>query len=319
MFLIITYQQDLTTNQLIDWLIAAAVPYFVLGEKDILEIIKIDIENEEYTVRTKKGLLELHKIEAVLIRKGELFIDNIFAVEDLFDEQIKSYFKDELQTVKIFLQFILMEKKCFNSFFTQRINKLIALHFAKEAGLLIPNTIITTEKESTLEFLANQNTITKPIYETLFISKDDVNIKNYTNVVKYDDLKGKDNSFFPSLLQTEIQKKYELRIFVIANTCYSMAIFSQQSAQTSVDFRNYNHQKPNRTVPYLLPKIIERKIRKFMNLCRLKTGSIDMAVDTQNNHIFFEVNPVGQFGMVSAPCNYALEQKIVDLLIKKQL
>jgi hypothetical protein len=34
--------------------------------------------------------------------------------------------------------------------------------------------------------------------------------------------------------------------------------------------------------------------------------------------VFLEVNPVGQFGMVSAPCNYHLEKKVAELLIRKE-
>jgi len=32
--------------------------------------------------------------------------------------------------------------------------------------------------------------------------------------------------------------------------------------------------------------------------------------------IFLEINPVGQFGMTSIPCNYFLEKKIAEHLIK---
>jgi pyruvate carboxylase len=91
---------------------------------------------------------------------------------------------------------------------------------------------------------------------------------------------------------------------------YTMAIFSQLDRQTSTDFRKYNKQKPNRNVPYLLPKNIKNKIIKLMENCNLNTGSIDMIVDKDDNYIFLEINPVGQFGMVSIPCNYFLEREI---------
>jgi hypothetical protein len=36
-----------------------------------------------------------------------------------------------------------------------------------------------------------------------------------------------------------------------------------------------------------------------------------------SNYYFLEVNPEGQLGMVSLPCNYYLEKKIAKELIKK--
>jgi D-alanine-D-alanine ligase-like ATP-grasp enzyme len=51
-----------------------------------------------------------------------------------------------------------------------------------------------------------------------------------------------------------------------------------------------------------------------MNKLDLNCGSIDMIVTPKNEYVFLEVNPVGQFGMVSYPCNYNLEKKIAEYL-----
>ncbi len=52
-----------------------------------------------------------------------------------------------------------------------------------------------------------------------------------------------------------------------------------------------------------------------MDKLDLNCGSIDMIVNTKNEFIFLEVNPVGQFGMVSEPCNYFLEKKVAEFLL----
>lgn len=93
-----------------------------------------------------------------------------------------------------------------------------------------------------------------------------------------------------------------------------MAIHSQLDAKTNVDFRNYNFEKPNRTIPYDLPKGIKNKIDKLMKELKLNCGSLDMILDLENNYYFIEVNPVGQFGMVSNPCNYYLHKQIAEYL-----
>lgn len=51
-----------------------------------------------------------------------------------------------------------------------------------------------------------------------------------------------------------------------------------------------------------------------MNKLNYSSGSIDLVVDKDDKYIFLEVNPVGQFGMVSYPCNYGLEKIIAKAL-----
>ena len=51
-----------------------------------------------------------------------------------------------------------------------------------------------------------------------------------------------------------------------------------------------------------------------MKLADLDTGSIDMMYSTDGEYYFLEVNPVGQFGMVSYPCNYYIEKEIATIL-----
>ncbi|MCC6180667.1 MAG: hypothetical protein IT237_02420 [Bacteroidia bacterium] len=86
--------------------------------------------------------------------------------------------------------------------------------------------------------------------------------------------------------------------------------------QTEIDFRKYNSEFPNRTVPYELPSEVKQKILNLMKLADLNCASLDLILDEQLNHIFLEINPVGQFGMTSRPCNYYLEKVIANTLIQ---
>jgi len=47
---------------------------------------------------------------------------------------------------------------------------------------------------------------------------------------------------------------------------------------------------------------------------QLDFGSIDMIVSADNEYIFLEVNPKGQYGMVSHPCGYNLDYEIAKEL-----
>jgi D-alanine-D-alanine ligase-like ATP-grasp enzyme len=96
-----------------------------------------------------------------------------------------------------------------------------------------------------------------------------------------------------------------------------MAIFSQRNNRTSIDFRRYDEERPNHSVPFNLPADIKQKLRRFMREIDLDSGAIDMIYNNNGNYCFLEVNPVGQFGMISFPCNYKIEKKIAEILIQQ--
>jgi hypothetical protein len=66
-----------------------------------------------------------------------------------------------------------------------------------------------------------------------------------------------------------------------------------------------------------LPKHIEEKLILIMDRMSFNTGSIDMIYDLEGNYIFLEINPVGQYGMTSVPCNYNLDFEIAKSLMNE--
>lgn len=202
------------------------------------------------------------------------------------------------------------------------INKLVVLDLARETGLQTPTTFVLTNKHDLQQpLLQHGSLITKAMTNSpnLYSTDGEQEFTLYTEEVKLEDLNHLPDTFFPTLFQQRIDKAYEIRVFYLEGFCYSMAIFSQRNKKTQVDFRHYDDQTPNRTVPYTLPKDIEIKIQQLMSRIGLNTGSIDLMIEKgTKQHYFLEINPIGQFGMVSIPCNYYLEKKVATLLTHKQ-
>ena len=123
-----------------------------------------------------------------------------------------------------------------------------------------------------------------------------------------------DINFSQSLFQQYIPKKYEIRSFYLKGQFRSMAIFSQQNEKTKLDFRNYDQERPNRNVPYNLPKSLEQKLHKLMLKLDINCGSMDIIVTPDDQYYFLEVNPFGQFQWLSKGCNYFLERMIAKNL-----
>jgi ATP-GRASP peptide maturase of grasp-with-spasm system len=328
MVLILSTEGDLTTKYVIDWLNALQVKWIRLNGEDIdecEEALNIDIlSNQNKVCKINNILLHTDAVKVVWNRRTHNF-------SKIKSEILQGTTKSNIETNEIdklysFLRrevlsihdFIKNQFQCtwLDHFSHSKINKLIVLKLAKRFGLIVPDTIITNNKQKVKEFVKHKGKIiTKPVGETFGLRIDDQMHMLYTSQLDENFLDNiEDEFFFPSLFQECIEKMYEIRSFYLEETFYSMAIFSQLDEQTTSDFRNYNYQKRSRMIPFNLPTIIEDKLKNLMEELKLKHGSIDLIKSLDEQYYFLEVNPVGQFGMVSTPCNYYLNEKIAQTL-----
>ncbi len=230
-------------------------------------------------------------------------------------DKLESYIKKEQREAKWVLFRTLRNKRYLTMPFDREINKLEDLELAAEAGLMIPPTLLCNTRHELVHFYEKHGElISKPIWGCEFFHTRKTVYGLYTETVGKHEIAALPEKFQLALFQQKIEKDYELRVFFLNGTCYSMAIFSQADEQTSVDFRRYNFEEPNRTVPYQLPSNVEQSIVQLMDKMQLKTGSIDIVRSRQGAYYYLECNPVGQFGMVSKPCNYYLEREIASFL-----
>lgn len=308
MILIISDKYDQSTTTVIEWLDNLKKKWIRLNEDDVVEI---DFLGKEIQLINKEKSVLLSDIQSVWYRRGFL---NIKWDTLLNDANIKRVHLNERKKIIDFIYYLLRKKKNVNDLFHSDVNKLIVTDIASSLGLSTTNDYIFSDKDNLLKVTEKSNTkyISKPISGDSMMAYEEFTIFNYTTFIDNDKIET--TTFFPSLVQNYIVKKYELRVFYFHGLFFSMAIFSQNDNQTTVDFRDYNNSKPNRTVPFKLHEVLEEKLTLLMKSLGLNSGSIDMIVTPENDFVFLEVNPIGQFGMVSYPCNYNLEKVIANYL-----
>ncbi len=319
--LILTNANDYSSSAVIKWLIYLNKTVTRINNGDTLQIKDLKINDHNVCFYLNGKYHELKDYSSYWYRRGNFNIKGMpqYNSEDKFlQDKINQHLNRERKAIKNFIHALLDKKRNINSELKVEVNKLEVLQIAKDIGLIIPETHITSQKKTLNTLLNTKKIITKSIQENpsfqyndgtgneLFYSMTESMSKVHLKLV------GKD--FGLSKFQTKIEKAVELRIFLLKNTFYAMAIFSQNNPKTSLDFRNYDTKKPNRNIPFLIPKNIEAKLNLLCKKLNLNSGSIDMIIDKKGNYIFLEINPVGQFGMVSAPCNYYLEKKIAQYL-----
>ena len=231
-------------------------------------------------------------------------------------EEVKQYVQRENNVVLSWLNnYLFKNTPNLNSILTMNVNKVLVCDIARDLGLNVPQHIITTQKNDVRCFKKKYGTIiTKSLDGLPGFQFSDKNCSSKTQLLSEKDIKRCPDTFSPSLFQEYITKKFEIRTFFIKDSFYSSAIFSQNDLQTSVDFRNYNREKPNRVIPYKLPLPLEDKLRELNSKLLINSGSYDLIKTPQNEFFFLEVNPIGQFAQVSIPCNYYLEKNIAKII-----
>jgi len=317
MILIFSDIDDISTNKVINWLNFYSVKYIRFNSTDFFNTkIKINPVDRSFQLNIKGIEIGSNEIKAAWFRRFSLttHIDNFNISIDQKEQVRKALFQDIDATVD-YLFHCIPDVKWLNNPKSKSINKILQLDIAHKLSLKIPKTVITNDKSIIYDELTDSKLITKSIQSQLSLSIDNESLLAYTANVRESDL-NQILQISPSLIQNEINKDIEIRTFLLGDELYSMAIFSQNDNKTNVDFRKYNITKPNRTVPYKLPIDIEEKLLAFAKYFNLNSGSFDIIRDINGEYVFLEVNPVGQFGMVSQPCNYNLEKKIAKYLIK---
>lgn len=184
------------------------------------------------------------------------------------------------------------------------VNKLIVLDKAKAIGFNLPAYKVVTQKNQLLDFKKEHGRIiTKSLGNSFPLSSKKCFTAFYTKEITNT---GAIPSVFPSsFIQKFIPKTLEVRTFYLNKEIFSMAIMTPRE---EIDHRG--NSATLRKVPYKLPVEVEAKIRVLMEALNLNKGSLDFMLGHDNVIYFLEVNPIGQFSMVSEPCNYFLEKKV---------
>ncbi|GGH13352.1 grasp-with-spasm system ATP-grasp peptide maturase [Pedobacter zeae] len=306
MILIFSITDDYSTAMVINWLIQLKKNFIRINEDTDVKLISIT--EKDFILNINGTKIHSNEITKIWYRRGDIDL-----VKNFKSEHISNYLLSENESLMEYLHFTFDKKDGINNFKTRDINKLRLLDLCSKLKILAPNFIVTGNKEALQEFYNQEkNIISKPLNAPLTIFDTDNFIHlTYTAEITAADIEALPNEFVPTFFQKNILKTYEIRCFYLNGNFYAMAIFSQSNNKTKVDFRNYDRSKPNRITPYQFPKYYERKIKSLLDTIGLNCASFDVVLSKEDQQYYFlDLNPIGQFGMVSSPCNYNLEKEI---------
>jgi hypothetical protein len=118
----------------------------------------------------------------------------------------------------------------------------------------------------------------------------------------------------PYLLQHFIDKTHDIRVVVVGDELFAVAIDSQATAETSVDLRAGGALRdlPHRQVD--LPPWVRDALLGLCASLHLRFAAIDLVVDHDGHHWFLELNPNGQWAWLEEAAGVQITKALVRQL-----
>ncbi|CAM1364317.1 conserved hypothetical protein [Tenacibaculum xiamenense] len=316
MILIYSKQKDEFVNDVIDCLMNYS--FFRISQGNgfvyVESVFKAHSENHSLIKNKFSEEIDIQKITSIWFNGGAIdlndsYKNNSSELNQLLFQNLNIIIDGVLEAKKI--------KKIGNTKNNKKTNKIYNLLAAKNVGLQIPETLITTSKEKLLRFIKTHNKfqfICKRINESSnFIEKKYLFDNSKTFLLTKNELEKLPDNFGLSFFQQRIKKKFEIRSIYFDNKFYSSAIFDNQD---NVDYRVslQNLDNKPRIVPYVLPKKIKKKLKSLLQILNYTYCSIDLLYTNDGRYVFLEINPCGQVGYINSACNYYLEEEISKYL-----
>lgn len=190
------------------------------------------------------------------------------------------------------------------------------LRRAARAGFDVPATIVTNDAAQLRAFAAscNEPLVCKPLYDGWVASASADRIFWTTRFDLADNDALEDLAGEPYLFQALVPKRYDVRVTVIGNDAFSVAIDSQDIPDSEIDWRRSDVENLDHRVENLDPPLARRCVDLVASY-GLAFGAIDLARRPDGGYTFFELNPNGQWAWIEQRTGLPLRARLADLLL----
>jgi len=318
--LVVTSQQDVHTDIVLSHLSKLNVNFFRLNTDSFFEDYNYSFfysnKGAIISIFNKKNFKQFDFYSGVAwYRKPQ---KTFFHRDQKFEKNSAEFISSETSNLFRFL-YTNNNVKWVNNYYTNIKNssKASQLILAKEIGFKIPDTLITN-KISEFEDFYNKHdkSVIAKTLGTQIANIDQKGVFLHAHKISPNNVHKIINSFSvcPVIIQEYIPKKIELRIVVIGQKVFAVSIDSQNNFESKVDWRIKNLSKLDHK-EYILPKEIEDKIGDLMKKQGLIFGAIDMIVTPDNEYVFLENNPNGQWYWLEILTGLPMAKTMAELLV----
>ena len=197
-------------------------------------------------------------------------------------------------------------------------NKQRQLRLAACAGLRVPRTLVTNDAAAARQFFAETEgeTVAK-LLRPIAVSMDADRPFVYTSRVRAEDLvQAEALRHSPMVFQELIPKAYELRVAYVAGEAFAGALDATGTSRGHTDWRRAAPDEC-RWQKAELPTEVVSNLQVLMSELGLVFGAVDLICTPAGEHVFLEVNPGGEWGMLERDLGFPISEAIATALLEE--
>ena len=195
-------------------------------------------------------------------------------------------------------------------------NKLRQLRLAEAAGLSIPRTVVSNDAERIRRFAETvDGGLVAKMFHALSHTMDRSGPFVPTSDVTPGDLEHLEGlRIAPMIFQEKIAKARELRVVFVAGRALAGAVDARQSRDGQTDWRQAGVDEIGWQHAELPPPTVVA-LGRLMDALGLVVGAIDLVETLDGGHVFLEVNPMGEWGMLERDLDLPISEAIAAALL----
>ena len=326
MILIFTNKADAHPTEVIKYLNSWGVPVFRFNTEALLSDYEFRwwCNNDEcdFYIKNIKNKLELYGHEITAIWDRRPFEPEELPVKN-DDENINTFILQEAMGFLRFVRFYLRNIYSIGSIVGDRpaSSKMLQLAIARELGVKIPETVIANTKNAFKDLLCKYKDISiKSIEADGFFTDHGTEYVFYSRKAMSSDILAQPVESFSRtacFLQNYVDKKYELRITVCNRDVIACKIDSQclDDDKGKIDWRQgYDYGLKQEIID--IPEKIKEFCISFLKELHLNFGCFDFIVTPEEEYVFLECNPNGQWLWIELATGYDISKIIATNLAR---
>jgi MvdC family ATP-grasp ribosomal peptide maturase len=195
-------------------------------------------------------------------------------------------------------------------------NKQRQLRIAAQSGLRIPRTLVTNDPDAARQFFKEtEGRMVAKLLRPLTVSMNAPSLFVYTSQVGEEDLaKAETLRHSPMVFQELIPKERELRVAWVAGEAFTGALDASGTSRGQTDWRLASPEECSWQRAEL-PVEVTRGLQSLMTELGLVFGAIDLICTPAGEHVFLEVNPGGEWGMLERDLGLPIADAIARALL----
>jgi putative peptide maturation system protein len=198
-------------------------------------------------------------------------------------------------------------------------HKPLQLQVASELGFEIPPTLITNSPDDFLDFHRRHNgaVVTKTVHNRLLPVD---RAEGYTAYVLTEAVANRDLGYAdairhcPVTVQPYVDKRVELRVTVVGERVFPVAMQSQWTNHTRRDWRRGDHHH-GRYAVHDLPAAVAERCVELVRRLGLRFGALDLILTPDGRYVFLEINPNGAWLWMQRTTGLPIGAAIADVLM----